>query len=71
MILTAYNEGREVLLVDVGEALASLNYDDEGFILAKAAKIIRRDILGSKHSEFEGGFSPECQESGSMTLGHS
>ena len=67
--LTAYNEGREVLLVfnsDVGEALtsaASINYNDEGFILAKAATIIRRDILGSKHSEFEGGFSPECQES--------
>ena len=67
--LTSYNEGREALLAfnsDVGEALtsaASINYDDEGFILAKAGTIIRRDILGSKHSEFEGGFSPECQES--------
>ena len=40
--LTAHNEGREVLLAfncDVGEALtsaASINYDDEGFVLAKA-----------------------------------
>ena len=84
--LTAYNEGREVLLAfnsDVGEALTSVDNiaqalirqclhfiaaaslhqhidgdvtgriremliptDDEGFILAKAAKIIRWDILG-------------------------
>ena len=55
--LTAHDEGREVLIAinyDVGEALtsaASINYDDEGFILAKAAIQIRRDILGSKHRE--------------------
>ena len=46
--LTAYNDKKEVILVfkkDVGEAIAVAsenNYDDDGYILAKAANIIRR-----------------------------
>ena len=46
--LTAYNEKKEVILVfsqDVGEAIsvaAESNYDDDGYILAKAANIMRR-----------------------------
>ena len=44
----AYTDGREVLLAskcDIGEVLTSasrVNYDHEGFVLAKAAQIIRR-----------------------------
>ena len=46
--MNSYPDGREILLafnVDVGEILGnslSTNYDDEGFILAEAAKIVRR-----------------------------
>ena len=46
--MSAHKEGKEVILMfnrDIGEAVssaASINYDDEGFILAKAACILRR-----------------------------
>ena len=46
--IAAYNEGREVMLsfdCDIGEVIstaASTNYDDDGYILAKAASILRR-----------------------------
>ena len=46
--IAAYNEGREVILAfnsDIGEVIstaASTNYDDNGYILAKAASILRR-----------------------------
>ena len=44
----AYNEGREVMLAfncDIGEVIStetSTNYDNNGYILAKAASILRR-----------------------------
>ena len=46
--MKSYTDGRDVLLAfdaDIGEVLGSslsTNYDDEGFILAEAAKIVRR-----------------------------
>ena len=46
--MKSYADRREVLLAfdaDIGEVLGSslsTNYDDEGFILAEAAKIVRR-----------------------------
>ena len=46
--IAAYNEGREVMLAfncDIGEVIstaASTNYGDDGYILAKAASILRR-----------------------------
>ena len=55
-------QGGDVLLVfkeDICEVLkqaTSCNYDDEGFILAKAAKIARRDMLNTKY-RFTGTFN--------------
>ena len=46
--LSAYNEGKEVMLAfdhNIGEVITSaagINYDDDGYILAKAASILRR-----------------------------
>ena len=46
--MSGYNDKKDVLLVfnhDVGEALATAaeaNYDDDGYILARAAHILRR-----------------------------
>lgn len=72
--LQAHKQGRDVLLVfkeDVGEVLkqaTSCNYDDEGIILAKAAKIVRRDMLNTKY-RFTGTFNERCQqESVAQTL---
>ena len=56
---------------DIGEAIttaASINYDDDGYILAKAANIIRRDILGMKTENFNGKFNDGCQESSTPLL---
>ena len=45
--IAAYNEGREVMSAfncDIGEVIstaASTNYDDDGYILAKAERILR------------------------------
>ena len=46
--IAAYNEGRKVMLAfncDIEEVIstaAGTNYDDDGYILAKAASILRR-----------------------------
>ena len=58
--ISAYNQGKEVVLMcqrDIGVAVisaAAVNYDDEGFILAKAAQILRRDIIAQKYKDFNG-----------------
>ena len=65
--IRAYRQGRDVLLSfddDVGLALMNSsidNFDDEAICLAKAAQIIRRDMLGMK-SAFDGSFAKGCQE---------
>ena len=48
--MSAYNDKKEVILVfnhDVGEAIsvaAEENYDDDGYILARATHIIRKYV---------------------------
>ena len=58
--LRAYNDKKEVILVfehSVGEAISVAsenNYDDDGYILAKAASIIRRYVMYAKFLKFNG-----------------
>lgn len=59
------NKGHDVYLVfreDVGNMLQKghKDLDDEGMHLAKAAAIIRKDVLGNKYS-FNGSFDENCQ----------
>ena len=67
--LRACNEGNQVYLIheaDIGGALktaCNINYDDEAFILAEAAKIVRRDMFCTEHDSFNGKFSSNCQAS--------
>lgn len=65
--LRAHSQGRDVLLAfdkDIGAALKQVcnqDFDSEALILAKAAKIVRRDIFGLKQT-FIGRFPTGCQE---------
>ena len=49
--MNCFPDGREVIMVfngDIGQVLgssASTDYDNEGYILAESAKIVRRDML--------------------------
>lgn len=60
--MQAHKQGRDVLLIfkdDVCEVLKRatfLNRDDEGIILAKASKIVRRDMFETKY-RFTGTFN--------------
>ena len=71
--LKEFKEGREVFLgfeKDIGEALStvcSIDYDDEGYILAETAKIIRRDIFNHKQKPFTGSFEAGCQQAFAST----
>ena len=52
--LSAHNDGREVVLIvkssigEVAAAAANINYDDDGYILSKAASILRRLVFWLK-----------------------
>ena len=65
----AYREGRNVLLAfskDVGAALRQAyerDFDDEAWILSKAAKIVRRDMF-STESKFQKSLENNCQQDG-------
>ena len=65
--MTAQSHGKEVLLVcdsDIGNAVSTachVDTDVEALILAKAARIVRRDIFKTSY-EFAGEFSTDCQE---------
>ena len=64
--LTAHNQGRDVLFVlshEIGSALldATKNRDSEALILARAAMIIRREILQVSNT-FNGEFAEYCQK---------
>lgn len=65
--LQAHKQGRHVLLVfedDIGSALKTVqneNCDDEAIILAKASKIVRRDMLQSGFV-FDGKFEANVQK---------
>lgn len=64
--LSAHREGRDILLAfssDVGSALlkaCEADYDDDAICLARAAKIVRRDMF-KLQSIFTGSFDKDCQ----------
>jgi hypothetical protein len=66
--LQAHSEGRDVLLAfekNIGHVLKlalEKDYDDEGIVLASAAKIVRRDIFNMQVNPFNGTFQPGDQE---------
>ena len=59
--LTAQTQGKQELLIfkeDIGNAFSkavSLDYDEEGIYLARAAEIVRKEIF-SKTYKFSGSF---------------
>jgi hypothetical protein len=53
-----FKEGMKDMLK---EALKKRDYDDDAVVLAKAAKIIRNDILNHDGFDFTGSFSAGCQ----------
>ena len=65
--LQAYKQGRDIMLSfddDIGHVLQDAcvdDDDDEAICLAKAANIIRRDML-KKNVQFDGSFLSGCQE---------
>lgn len=65
--LQAHKQGRDVLLMfneDVGNAIRQAitnHYDDDALILAKAAKIVRKEMMQTKYS-FKGFFETDCQK---------
>lgn len=65
--LRAYKQGCHILLAsqdDVGTALHKVrleSYDDEVMHLAKAANIVRKDIMTMK-SSYNGSFRETCQQ---------
>lgn len=68
--LQEQNDGKNVILV-FGEAISHLlkdalnkrNYNKDAEILAKAATIVRKDIISHKTFSFSGNFSEDCQSS--------
>lgn len=72
--LRAHREGRDILFAfdeDVGPALRKAchkNFDDEAVCLARAAKIVRREIFELEAS-FTGSFDKDCQISSPVTVG--
>ena len=66
--LKAHEEGRDILIVldeDVGRSIrqtSALESEAEAVILARAARILRRDILQHRNPPFEGSFPNGCQE---------
>ena len=66
--LKEFKESRKVFLAfegDIDETLStacSTDYDDEEYILAEAAKIIRRDIFSHQQKPFTGSFEAGCQQ---------
>lgn len=63
--LTAHNKGREIQLVskhEIGGMLTKAKkVDCDAWCLARAAHIVRREVLKGKNS-FNGTFAPECQK---------
>ena len=47
---------------DALKSAASFDYDDEGYILAESARILRRDLFSFKQPEFNGNCDQNCQE---------
>ena len=53
-----FNEGMKIILKD---ALLYRDYKSEALTIAKAVKILRREILSWKPLPFNGQFQPDCQ----------
>lgn len=66
--LQEFKDGRNIMLManeDVGIAIRKAveeNCDNDAIILAKAAKIVRRDLLAMEKTDFHGKFENDCQE---------
>ena len=66
--MQAHREGRDILLAfkdDIAFALKKAygtNFDDEAIILAKAANIVRRDMMNMNTRTFNGSFDTQCQQ---------
>ena len=64
--LQAFKDGRDILLMsneDVGTALRQAcknDADNDAYILAQAARIVRREIMNTT-TQFDGTFSADCQ----------
>lgn len=64
--LQAFKDGRDILLSsneDVGTALRQAcenDVDNDAYILAQAARIVRREIMNIT-TKFDGTFSANCQ----------
>jgi hypothetical protein len=60
--ISVHKEGRDVLLAFAGDVrkACDLDYDDDAICLARAAKIVRRDML-KLQSTFTGTFDKDCQ----------
>ena len=70
--MEAHKQGREVLLIcdkDIGSALRKAcehDADSDAFHLARAAKIVRKDMFKLKN-QFNGSFEMKCQENSVLT----
>jgi len=66
--LQSYKQGRNIYLAyredvaNVIKRVAEHDYDNEGMILAKAAKIVRQELLNQIPNQFSGSFQAKCQE---------
>ena len=66
--LTEFTQGKITFLafdMEVGNALIKIyenDYDDEAFILSRAATILRKDIFDKNYKAFERSFSTECRD---------
>jgi hypothetical protein len=66
--LVSYKKGRDILIAfneDVGEALLKAckqDVESEALHLARATRIIRKDIFALKNKPFNGSFLDKCQE---------
>ena len=65
--LMEFKEGKESYLAfdeDLGGVLKEIyekNYDDDAFVLSKAAEILRRDVFAKENKPFDGTFDLDTQ----------
>ena len=57
--ILVFEQGMQQMLKQV---MIESNYDNEAVILAKAAKIVRKEIIGHKSFHFDGKFPIGCQQ---------
>ena len=57
-VLLVFNKGMQQML----KQAVNCNFEDDAIVLSEAAKIIRKDILNSNVTEFNGSFGADCQQ---------